>query len=340
MRDIDNSFGRVLVIVASLVIILAGVKIAAPIIVPFLLSLFMAIILMPSLSYMIKKRIPISISLVVIVVVLVLILSLLGALVGHAVNDFTLQIPLYEQKLQDKLVVVTDSLGGFGVNLQGDSLKQMLDPAVIFGYMSGVLKGFGSTLANGFVILLTTIFMMLEGVQFKKKIAYINQDRPHQKSFSDVVEKIKHYMALKAVMSAVTGILVYAVLLLFGLDYAVLWAVLAFLLNFIPNIGSIIAAVPAVMLAILQLDLMSAIWIGTSYIVINTVVGSIVEPRIMGKGLDISTLVVFLSLIFWGWLLGPVGMLLSIPLTIMVKLFCASNPHTQWVAVMLGEAKR
>ncbi len=339
MHQHSSSFNTVVVVSAAIVIVFAGIKVSAPVLVPFLLSLFIAIILMPSLSFMLSKRIPISIALSIIVIALILILSLLGALVGHAINDFTAQIPLYEIKLQDKLSGITTALEGIGISMAQDSINQILDPTLIFGYLSGLLKGFGSTLANGFVILLTTIFMMLEGVQFRQKIASLNTDSMHQKSFGEVVEKIKHYMALKAAMSALTGALVYIVLSIFALDYAVLWAVVAFLLNFIPNIGSIIAAVPAVMLAIIQLDAMSALYIGIAYIIINTVVGSLLEPRIMGKGLDISTLVVFLSLLFWGWLLGPVGMLLSIPLTIMVKLLCASSPQTRWVAVLLGDAK-
>jgi predicted PurR-regulated permease PerM len=124
-----------------------------------------------------------------------------------------------------------------------------------------------------------------------------------------------------------------------GTDYALLWGVLAFLFNFIPNIGSIIAAIPAVLITLVQLGGFSALIVAAFYIVINITIGSILEPKVMGKGLGISTLVVFLSLIFWGWLLGMVGMLLSIPLTIMAKIIFAANENTKWLAVLLGSGE-
>jgi len=120
-----------------------------------------------------------------------------------------------------------------------------------------------------------------------------------------------------------------------GVDYLVLWALLAFLLNFIPNIGSIIAAIPAVLLSFVQFGFTGAGITALGFFIVNIVMGNIIEPRYMGKGLGLSTLVVFLSLLFWGWVLGPVGMLLSIPLTMIVKLALEANQETRWIGVLL-----
>ena len=125
---------------------------------------------------------------------------------------------------------------------------------------------------------------------------------------------------------------------LLGVDHAQLWGVMAFLLNFVPNIGSIIAAVPAVLLALVQLGMGTALFVAAGYLVVNIVIGSVLEPRFMGRGLGLSTLVVFLSLVFWGWVLGPVGMLLSVPLTITVKLALDSSKDTRWLGILLGPA--
>jgi len=144
------------------------------------------------------------------------------------------------------------------------------------------------------------------------------------------------HAAVVLVLAIVAGLAVVILLGLIGVDYVVLWGVLAFLLNFIPNIGSIIAAVPAVLLALVQLGAPAALAAAGGYLLINTVVGTFLEPRYMGKGLGLSTLVVFLSLIFWGWVLGPVGMLLSVPLTIAIKIALDSQPNTRWMAIMLG----
>jgi predicted PurR-regulated permease PerM len=143
-------------------------------------------------------------------------------------------------------------------------------------------------------------------------------------------------MAIKTLVSLATGILVAIWLTVIGVDYALLWGLLTFALNYVPNIGSIIAAVPAVLLAIIQLGFMRAGAAAAGYVVINLLMGSVIEPRFMGRGLGLSTLVVFLSLIFWGWVLGPVGMLLSVPLTITAKIALDSRDETRWIAVLLG----
>ncbi len=143
-------------------------------------------------------------------------------------------------------------------------------------------------------------------------------------------------MSMKTIISMVTGVLIAVAMWLIGLDNPVLWGVLAFMLNFVPNIGSIIAAVPAVLLALVQLGFASALLVAAVYVAVNVMIGSIIEPKYMGKGLGLSTLVVFVSLVFWGWVLGPVGMLLSVPLTITVKLALDSKPETQWLGHLLG----
>ena len=143
-------------------------------------------------------------------------------------------------------------------------------------------------------------------------------------------------MAIKTLISLVTGIFITIWLTIIGVDYPLLWGPLTFALNYVPNIGSIIAALPAVLLAIIQLGLMRALLAAAGYIVINLLMGSVVEPRFMGRGLGLSTLVVFLSLLFWGWILGPVGMLLSVPLTITAKIALDSRDDTRWIAVLLG----
>lgn len=130
--------------------------------------------------------------------------------------------------------------------------------------------------------------------------------------------------------------MIWAWLTILGVDYAVLWALTAFLLNFVPTIGSILAAIPAMLLALVQIDLQSALLVAVGYLVVNTLVGSILEPKIMGHGLGLSTLVVFVSLVFWGWVLGPVGMFLSVPLTMSLKIALDANPQTRPIAIMLG----
>jgi len=301
MHKREMKLGYSLIVAASIVIILAGVKASAVIVVPFLLSLFLATILSPFYLWLKKLGLGELPSLIIIVLFLMLLVSSMITLIGNSAQDFSQNVPLYEVKLRADL---------------GQMLEMM------------------DQLTNSFMIILIVIFMLLEISQFTSKLG-----KTHIKSLGTLIEvsdKIKHYILLKALTSAATGIIITIFLKLMGLHYAVLWGLLAFLLNFIPNIGSILAAVPAVLMALVQHNFTTALMVASGYLVVNITIGSILEPRILGRGLGLSTLIVFLSLIFWGWLLGPVGMLLSVPLTVMIKIALDTQPNTKWIATLLG----
>jgi len=337
----EKSVGYLLIVTAALIIVLAGIKMATVVIVPFLLSLFIAIIFSPLFGWLNRKGLPQGLSLLSVVALIIFLMGMLGLLIGSSVQDFSANIPIYEANLTAQFSIVFDKLQSFGLSVPRDELMAMLDPKIIMIQVAGTLKSLGSLVTNGLVVLLTVVFLLLESSQFAQKFRQINDESSFH--VNEIAEKIKQYMALKAVISAATGFIVYLMLVIIGVDYPVLWGVVAFLLNFIPNIGSIIAAVPAVLLAFIQLGPLSAAIAASGYVVINVLVGSVIEPKVMGQGLGLSTLVVFLSLIFWGWLLGPVGMLLSIPLTIMVKIALNAQPNTRWIAIMLsssGELKQ
>ncbi|MEJ2034102.1 MAG: AI-2E family transporter, partial [Deltaproteobacteria bacterium] len=178
---------------------------------------------------------------------------------------------------------------------------------------------------------------LLEASSFPAKLRASRHDpQAALAGYEQVVRDINDYMKIKTWISLATGIFIAIWLAILGVDYPLLWGVLAFLLNYVPNIGSIIAAVPAVLLALVQLGTTSALLAAAGYLAVNMVVGNVVEPRFMGRGLGLSTLVVFLSLVFWGWVWGPIGMLLSVPLTMMIKIALASNEETRRFAILLG----
>jgi len=201
------------------------------------------------------------------------------------------------------------------------------------------LRSLSQLLGNTFLIVVTVIFMLLEASVFSEKIEAIRNDAGRTLArIADFLGQTKHYMAIKAATSLATGVLIGVGMILLGVDYPILWGLLAFLLNFIPNIGSIIAAVPAILLAMLQLGLGSALAVGIYFLAVNMVIGNFIEPRVMGRGMGLSTLVVFMSLVFWGWLLGPVGMMLSVPLTMLVKFGTESHADTRWIAILLSSS--
>ena len=334
-----HQVGYFFIVMAAVIIVLGGIKVASTIVVPLLLSMFIAIIFAPMYLWLNSKKIPEGISLLLVIMLFLVVAGLLGALIGSSVQDFSAALPQYEMKLTEQLNGAFVFLESIGVDLPQDDFAAIFNPNVMMKFAAGTLQSLGGMFANGLVILFTVMFMLLESSQFAHKIEHINGNMESMRHIKMVVSKIKHYMVLKTVISAGTGVVVAIMLMIVGVDYPILWGVVAFMLNFIPNIGSLIAAVPAVLLTLIQFSPITALIVGIGYVAINVVIGSVIEPKVMGKGLGLSTLVVFLSLIFWGWLLGSVGMLLSIPLTIMVKIILDSQENTRWIAVLLGEEK-
>ena len=151
-----------------------------------------------------------------------------------------------------------------------------------------------------------------------------------------MTDDVNRYLGYKTAISLATGVLLGLWGWILGVDFPVLWGLLAFLLNFIPNIGSVLAAIPPVLLALVQFGLGRAVAVGAGYVAVNMVVGNVIEPMVFGRKLGLSNLVVFLSLISWGWIWGPVGMLLSVPLTMVVKLALEHSEQYHWVSVLLG----
>ena len=322
---------------ASLVIILAGIKTASPVIVPFILSVFIAIICNPALTWMTAKRVPKGLAITLIISFVVLAGMWLANLVGKAVNDFSSQLPAYQAQLTEQFGGLSSQLAQYNFPVELNQLTEYFDPGAAMNVVTMIVGGFGGVMANLFLILLTVIFMMSEASSLPKKL-HVALDDPDMRmaQIDQFLASVNQYLAIKTMVSMATGTIIGLVLWAMGLDYWVLWGVLAFLLNYIPNIGSIIAALPAVLLAVIQLGIGWAGGVVALYLLVNIVMGNAVEPRFLGKGLGLSTLVVFLSLIFWGWLLGTVGMLLSVPLTMILKIGLESNNSTRWLALLLG----
>lgn len=322
---------------ASLVIILAGIKTASPVIVPFILSVFIAIICNPALTWLTAKRVPKGLAIALIISFVVLAGMWLANLVGKAVNDFSSQLPAYQAQLTEQFGGLSSQLAQYNFPVELNQLTEYFDPGAAMNVVTMIVGGFGGVMANLFLILLTVIFMMSEASSLPKKL-HVALDDPDMRmaQIDQFLASVNQYLAIKTMVSMATGTIIGLVLWAMGLDYWVLWGVLAFLLNYIPNIGSIIAALPAVLLAIIQLGIGWAGGVVALYLLVNIIMGNAVEPRFLGKGLGLSTLVVFLSLIFWGWLLGTVGMLLSVPLTMILKIGLESNNSTRWLALLLG----
>jgi AI-2 transport protein TqsA len=332
-----NNATQILIVLASFVIIVAGMKAAESIVVPFLLAAFLSIIISPPFIWMQSKGIPKGLALLFIIITFLAILFLIGVLIGTSVNDFTSNLPFYQEKLQNQTQSLISWLVERNYINPDFQLTKLINPASVLKIVGDTLNQLSGIFADGFLILFTVVFMSLELTSLPKKLKNIftNPDKSLAQ-VNDIYKNINKYIGIKTLISLGTGLLVYFFLLIVGVDYPLLWAVLAFVLNYIPTIGSIIALIPPFLLTMVQLGFIDSIIVLAGYLTINTIMGNILEPKFMGKGLGLSTLVVFLSLVFWGWVLGPIGMLLSVPLTITIKIALDSSEETRWLAVMLG----
>ncbi|UTA47299.1 AI-2E family transporter [Simiduia sp. 21SJ11W-1] len=324
---------------AAFVIVVAGMRAAESLLVPFFLSLFIAVICSPPLLWMKRRGLPGGLAVLVIISLIVLVGAVIGAVVGSSIASFRADLPDYQARLQDMSAGLRAWLAGRGLEIDRGFWAEHIKPSAALALAGNTLSSLGNLMTNAFLILLTVVFILAEEMRFADRLA-----RAHEDLQSTIVginrftKSVNHYMALKSGLSLLTGALVSLWLWFLGVDYALLWGTMAFLLNFVPNLGSLLAAVPAVLLALVQLGLPDALWTAAGYVAINVVIGNVLEPKVMGRGLNLSTLVVFLSLVFWGWVLGPVGMLLSVPLTMTVKIALESYPGTAWLGMVLGDA--
>ncbi len=327
-----------LLITAALVVIIAGMKVASPILVPILLSLFVATISAPPLLWLKRRGLPTFIALLIVIGVITGTGSLLAALVSASLTDFQSQLPLYEMKLQEVYAQLLQLSDNFGFDLNFSEIAAFLEPKSIAGAVGKAANELGGIVANALLIFLLVVFILLEVSTLQGKAEAIFSRTPRTMAkLEDLKRNVQRYLAIKTATSMVTGLLVWAMLEAIGIDFAILFALLAFMLNYVPNIGSFIAAIPAVLLALLQLGPGAAASVAIGYAIINLILGSIIEPRVAGRHLGLSPLVVFLSLLFWGWVLGPVGMFLSVPLTMMARLFAEAGENTRWVGVVMSD---
>lgn len=339
---LDQGFSplaRFIVVAGAFALVVVGVKAMAPLVGPFLLGGFIAIVAAPLLFYLRDKGFPTLAVLITIGVIMALIGGLVGLVVTASIEAFNSELPKYTGKLTELALDFAGWLERLGIVDIPDekTVSELVDAGKAAKWISALLGGIGSFFTNAFLVLLTVVFILAEATSLPAKLRRAAKTPEESiEQWRNILESINHYMVLKTLISLVTGFLIWAWLRVHGVDFPLLWAVVAFLLNFIPTIGSIVAAIPAVLLALVQLGPSTALWVAAGYVIVNTLIGNFIEPRVMGKGLGLSPLVVFVSLVFWGWVLGPIGMFLSVPLTMSIKIALDANPQSQSIAIMLG----
>lgn len=326
---------------AAVVVIIYGIQFAKALLVPFLVALFLALITVRPMLWMERKRVPTVLAALVIVIIMMLILTVVGTIVGRSIAEFTAALPAYQARLD---VIIGEAVQ-FGVEQLGmdglsADIRDMLNPGTAMAIFARFLNGLRGLLTNVFLIVITLTFMLLEASTVRTKVAAaFGQSAATLEKQRVFLQNMGRYLGIKTVVSLATGFLAWLLTWLIGLDFPLLWGLIAFLLNYVPTIGSIIAAIPAILLALIQLGPGAALATLAGFVVINVTFGNILEPRIMGYGVGLSPLVVLVGIFFWGFILGPVGMLLSVPLTMTLKLALEYDESTRWIAIFLGSER-
>lgn len=328
---------------AALVVIIAGMKAGSEILVPLLLSVFMAVVCTAPVHWLHRLGVNLRVAVWLTLLVIGIFLTLLIALLVNSFSTFVEALPDLESQLQEYYLSLLNWVASLGVSIQPQQFNQWLDPTNATQFIPQFLSQLGGLLMQSIVVALLVVFLLFETLNFRKKFSTALLDPvPSLRRFSEFSLKLKRYLAVKTVISLITGGLVWIACQLVGVQFPFLWATLAFGLNYIPNIGSALAALPPVLLLLIspEAGFLPAVTLALSYLVINFVMGNLVEPRVMGQALGLSTFVAFLSLVVWGWILGTVGMLLSVLLTMTLKIALDSHPETRWLAYMLGPGER
>lgn len=328
---------RFWIIIAGVIITLSALKQASSIVNMILLAMLLTSVSLAPLDWLKRRGINSTISIILIILSVLIMIGLTGTVIGSSATNFAGKLPFYIKKFDLILSSTGEWLARFGFIEEGDNLLKEINPERVLPIAGTFFAGFGNIMAEALIVFIIFIFMIFEAEMFGKKILIIspaNSDRAQL-----TLKRLRKYFGIKFLTSLATGIAITIALLIIGVDFPVLWGFLAFILNFIPSIGSFIAAIPAVILAFVQIGPLGSLITIICYFVINTIIGNIVEPQLMGRNLGISPLIVFIAMIFFGYILGPIGMLIATPLTIVIKIILDSREVTRNLGIMLGDGR-
>lgn len=326
---------------ASFVVIMAGIKMASEIVVILFLAIFISSILSSVLNILQTNKVPKFLSYLLLLFLVVIISFLFAYVVNISLKDFLTNIPNYEEKLKNIILNSIHLAQDYGFKIDKTKLSEALSFSSFFGLTTNIIGSVSTFLSKLLLVVIGVAFILSESKSFQTKLKVIfRNDVKQLEHFNLFSSNIQKYFVVKTFTSFLTGFIITLILVFFEVDYPILWGVIAMLFNFVPVVGSIIAAIPAIILAFMNLDIVSVTWIILFYMLINISISNILEPRLMGKELGLSPLVIFFSLIFWGYILGIVGMFLAVPLTMTLKIAFDSNSNTHWLGILMSNLSR
>lgn len=332
---------RFVVYGACIVIIVAGLRAAAPILTPLALAAFAAAVSLPALSWLRRRGASTGLAILVIMLLDTAIVSLVGWVMLRSVADLRARLPDYLARGQNLPQAIRTKFLELGIEIDPDYYATLLQPGHLLDVVTAAARNATSLLALFLLMLLVLVFILAESMVLPEKLRLVfGPATPGIAAAAAGLGQLQHYLLLKTLVSLLTGAAIGSGAALLGVDFALFWGFLACLLNFSPTIGSLIAAVPAVLLALFQLGPERAIALAAVYVGVNVLLGSFAEPIFMGRQLRLSPIVILVALVFWGWTWGPIGMFLAVPLTIALRIAFENRKGLAKLATLMGHGKR
>ena len=323
---------------ASIIVVVAGLRQAGQLVLPFLSAVFLAVISLPFMTWLQRKKVPTPLAVLLTVAAAAGVVSVLGVVVGQSVGEFAQVVSesQYNERFEQQANRIRAWAEDVNLPIADWTPLDYVNPEAVVNLLGGTLTALAGLLQDAFLVLLAVIFILVEAAGFRAKLRLAFGDRRgNLERFSHMTHQIQNYLAVKTVVSLATGFLAWIWVWALGIDFPLMWGLVAFIFNYIPNIGSIVAAIGPVVLAVVQFDVGRAVAVAIGYVVLNVAFGNVVEPTLLGRRLGLSVLVVFLSLVFWGWVWGPMGMLLAVPITMTLKIAFENTEDLRWIAVLL-----
>lgn len=328
-----TSFARVVFVVAATFVVLAGMRLAAPVLNPILFAIVFGLLVAPVYTWL-SRRLPSGVALVIMLVALIILFCGLFVLLTSSITRLTGRLGFYAGQLELQMGDLQGFLDSLG--LSRVDVATVIEPNALVGALGTVLSGIAGFLSSLFLVLMIMLFLLSEGsVMMERLRSAVAPDNPQVSRLTVVGQSVVLQFGLRAIVNLVTAAGITVMLLVLGVDFPLLWGVLIFFLSYIPYMGLVLGAAPAVLLSLAEFGLGRALLV-VAVVVVNILVENVLSPTLMGRGLNLSPAVVFLSFIFWAWLLGAPGAFLALPITLFVAVMFQTFPETRWIANLMG----
>jgi len=321
---------------AAFVVAAAGLSAAGPFLGPIVLGAFLAILGSAPVIWLRARAVPTILAVAFVSVLLAGLLVVLASIVANSLQEVAAALPRYREPLAQLVVQVNARLAALGLALRAETMRGALDPSSLLYLATVSVRSLSGVLSGATLTLVCMIFVLVEAAHAPDKMRQAFGPTALTLDLQKVMTAVQHYLVIKTITSSLTGLLIGLACWALGLDFAIFWGVTALLLNYIPYVGSLAAGLPAIALAAIQLGPATAVYLAVAYLVINLSVSNLVEPVLMGRQLGLSPLIVLLSVVFWGAIWGPLGMLLAVPLTTALKIAMEHSDDLRWLAILMG----